>query len=85
MTDNRAILPAQFHKAGLEILTAGASDLPTNSCATGEIDLAHGVVLDHRIDDLGRVLRGAVDDIQTAGGEACIFEGATDGPVAAGS
>lgn len=85
LADNRAILPAQLHKARLEVLTAGARDLPTNSCATGEVDLTHGVVFDHGIHDLGGILRGAVDDIQTAGWEAGIFKGAADGPVAAGS
>lgn len=84
-TNNRAILPAQFHKTRLEILTAGARNLPTNSCATSEIYLAHGLVLDHGIDDLGGILRGAVNDIQTASGKASILKGTADSPVAAGS
>lgn len=84
MTHNRAILSAKLHKTRLEVLTAGARNLPANSCATGEIDLAHGFVLDHGIDDLGGVLRGTVNDIQTAGGETGVFKGAADGPVAAG-
>lgn len=85
LTHNRPIISAQLHETRLEVLTAGACNLPTNSCATGEIDLAHGLGLDHGIYNLGRILRGAVDDIQTASGETSVFEGAANGPVAAGS
>lgn len=37
----------------------------------------------HGIDDIGRVGRAARDDIQAAGGEACVGECASNGPVAA--
>lgn len=37
----------------------------------------------HGVDDIGSVGGAARDDIQAAGGEACVGECASDGPVAA--
>ena len=83
-TDNRAVLPSQFHQTRLEILPAGARNLAPHGRAAGEIDLAHGGVFNHGVDDLGGVLRPARDQIKAAHGQAGIVEGTGDSPVAAG-
>ena len=83
-TDNRAVLPSQFHQTRLEILPAGARNLAPHGRAAGEVDLAHGGVFNHGVDDLGGVLRPARDQIKAAHGQAGIVEGTGDSPVAAG-
>lgn len=60
---DRAVLPAQLHQTRLEILAACTRNLAADVRATGEVDLAHGWVLDHGIDDLGRILRRARQDV----------------------
>jgi hypothetical protein len=59
LADNSAILSSQFHQAGLQVLATCASNLAPHGCATGEIDLSHGRVLDHSIDNVWGVLRTA--------------------------
>jgi hypothetical protein len=66
-TNDRTILPSQFHKTRLEILPASTRNLPSDGCTPREIDLAHGLVLNHGVDNLGSILRCAMDDIQAAG------------------
>lgn len=82
--NNGAILPTQLHQTGFEVLSTGARNLATNGRAAGEVDLAHSRVLDHGVDNLGGVLRAARDQVQAAGGQTGVLEGANKGPVRAG-
>ena len=83
-THNRTVLPSQFHQTRLEILPAGARNLAPHGRAAGEVDLAHGGVFDHGVDDLGGILWPTRDQIKTARRQTGIVEGAGDSPVAAG-
>lgn len=74
----------QFHQTRFKILPAGARNLAPHGRTAGEVDLAHGGVFDHGVDDLGGILRPARDQVKTARGQTGIVEGAGDGPVAAG-
>lgn len=64
--NDRAVLPAKLHQTGLQILSTCPSDLTTHCRAAGEVDFAHGGVLDHGVDHLRCILRTTGQNIETA-------------------
>ena len=81
-TDDRAVLATKFHQTRLEVLAAGTGDASTDGGAAGEVDLAHGWMLNHGIHNGRGIARGTGQAVETASGETGILEGLADGPVA---
>lgn len=78
--NNRGRLTAELEKHRLNVFARERSDNRADSCATGEVHLAHSLVGDERVGD-GRGVGGLVkDDIQASGGKTGLAEDVAQNP-----